>query len=117
MMSVGMGEYTLDSIAAMPIYPKSYGRPSDKMKPSTSAMTIFVTFVQAYVPLEIEKEEQVVRDQIYRVEEDIMAVATPISPGCYGKGYTVLQQMGYQGHRPLSKNGHALVEPLSHTNG
>ena len=25
--------------------------------------------------------------------------------------------MGYQGQGPLNNNGHALVEPLSHTNG
>jgi hypothetical protein len=59
MMSIGMGEYTLDSIAAMPTSPKSYGRPSDKAKPSASAMTVFGTFVQSSVPLEAEKEEQV----------------------------------------------------------
>ena len=35
----------------------------------------------------------------------------------YGKGYSLLQRMGYQGQGPLSNNGHALVEPLSHTNG
>ena len=44
-------------------------------------------------------------------------VTTPISPRCYGKGYMLLQKMGYQDQGPLSKNGHALVEPLSYTNG
>ena len=44
MMSIGMGEYTLDSSVAMAISPKSYDRPSNKMKPSTSTMTIFNTF-------------------------------------------------------------------------
>ncbi len=32
MLSIGMGKYTLDSIATMPISPKSYGRPTGKMK-------------------------------------------------------------------------------------
>ena len=32
MLSIGMGEYTLDSIAVMPISPKSYGKPIGKMK-------------------------------------------------------------------------------------
>ena len=45
MMSIGMGEYTLDSIVTMPISPKSYGRPLRKMKPFASTMTIFGTFV------------------------------------------------------------------------
>lgn len=118
MMSIGMGEYTLDSIAAMPTSPKSYGRPSDKAKPSASTMTFFGTFVQSSIPLEAEKEEQAVREWVYREEEeDSTTVATPISPKCYGKGYEFLQQMGYQGHEPLNNNGHALVEPLSHTDG
>ena len=91
-----MGEYTLDYIAAMPISPKSYGRPSNKMNLFNSTMTIFGSFVQAFVPLEAKKEEQAVRDWIYiREEDDIMIVATPISPMHYEKGYTLLQQMGY----------------------
>lgn len=80
MMSIGMGEYTLDSIAPMPTSPMSYGRPLDKTKPSAFAMTFFGTFVQSSIPLEAENEEQVVREWIYREEEDNMTVATPISP-------------------------------------
>ena len=99
-----MGEYTLDFITVTTISPSSYGRSSKKMKPSTFTMTIFGTFVQVSIPLEEE-------------EEDIMIVATPINPKYYGKGYKLLQQMGYQGQGPLSNNGHALVELLSHTNG
>ena len=96
MMSIGMGEYTLDSIAAMPISPKSYGKPAGKMKSFELAMTIFDTFVQSFMPLEAKKEEKIVKDWIYRGEEDdISMVTTPISPRHYGKGYTLLQQMGY----------------------
>ena len=61
-----MGEYTLDSIMEMPISPKLYGIPSGKMNPSTSTMTIFDTFVQSFVSLEAEKEEQAIKDWIYR---------------------------------------------------
>lgn len=57
MMSIGMGEYTLDSIATMHVSPKSYAKPSNNMKPSTFTMIVFGTFVQAIVPLEVEKEE------------------------------------------------------------
>ena len=46
-----------------------------------------------------------------------MIVSTPISPKHYGKGYKLLQQMGYQGQGPLSNNGHTLIEPLSHIDG
>ena len=118
MLSISMGEYTLDSIATMPISPKSYGRPTCKMKSQESTMTVFDTFVPSSIPLEAEKEEQVVKDWIYRGEEDYTtSITTPISPMRYGKGYSLLQRMGYQGKGPLSNNGHALVEPLSHTNG
>ena len=93
-----MGEYMLNSIATMPISPKSYGKVIGKMKSPESAMTIFDTFVQSSVPLEAEKEEQEIRDWIYKGEEDdISMVTTPISPKYYGKGYMLLQQMGYQG--------------------
>ena len=57
-----MGEYTLDSISAMPIFAKSYGKPIGKMKSSKSTTTIFDTFVQSSVPLEAKKEEQAVKD-------------------------------------------------------
>ena len=86
-----MGEYTLDSIVAMPISPKFYGKPVGKMKSHESAMTIFDTFVLSFVPLEAKKEEQVVKDWIYRGEEDpTTMVTTPISPTHYGKGYALL---------------------------
>ena len=113
-----MGEYTLDSIVAMLISPKSQGRPLDKMKPFASTMISFGTFVQASIPLEVEKEEQAIRDWIYGGEEShTTIVKTPISPTHYGKSYALLQKMGYQDQGSLSNNGHALVEPLSHTNG
>ena len=101
MMSLGMGEYNIDSIASLLVSLQSYGKPSIKKKPSTSTMTLFGTFVYSLVPLEVEKEEQEIRDWIYREEEDEEAVivTTPISPKFYGKGYKFLVNMGYQGHR------------------
>ncbi len=78
-------------------------------------MIVFDTFVPSSVLLEAKKEEQVVKDWIYRGEEDYTtSITTPISPMRYGKGYSLLQKMGYQGQGPLSNNGHSLIEPLSH---
>ena len=92
MLSIGMGEYTLDSIVAMPISPKSYGSPIGKMKSQESTMIVFDTFVTSSVPLEAEKEEQVVKYWISRGEEDYnTSITTPISPMRYGKGYSLLQ--------------------------
>lgn len=74
-------------------------------------MTLFGTFVQSSVPLEVEKEEQEIKDWIYREEEDEeeFIVTTPISPKRYGKGYKFLAKMGYQGHGSLIGNKKALV--------
>ena len=81
MLSIGMGEYTLDSIAVMLISPKSCGKPTSKMNSQESTMTIFDTFVLSSVPLEAKNEEQVTKDWIYRWEEDhTTMVTTPISP-------------------------------------
>ena len=117
MMSIGMIKYTLDSITTMPISPKSYDRPLDKMKFSASTMTMFGTFVQASVPLKGKKEEQAIKDWIYKGEEDIVTITTPISPKNYGKHYEILQQMGYQGQGPLRNNRHTLAKPLSCIDG
>ena len=59
MLSIGMGEYTLDSIFMMPISPKSYGRPIGKMKSQESTMIVFDTFVPSSIPLEAKKEDHV----------------------------------------------------------
>lgn len=114
-----MGEYTLDSIVALPVSPRSYGKPSEKLKPSTFVMTIFGTFIQSFIPLEVEKEDQAIRDQIYREEEDVeeVLVTTPISPKRYGKRYKFLQNMSYHGQGSLTGDKKALFEPLSHTEG
>ena len=53
------------------------------------------------ITIEVEKDEKAIRDWICRVQENVIIVATPISPKHYGQG-------------PLSNNGHALVKPLSH---
>lgn len=113
-----MGEYTLDSIVALPVSPWSYWKPTTTKKPSASSMTLFGTFVQSAVPLEAEKEEWAIKDWIYREEEDEeVTVTTPIFPKRYGKGYKILTKMGYQGHGSLTGHKNALVEPLSHTQG
>ena len=81
-------------------------------------MTLFSTFVRSSVPLDVEKEEQAIKDCIYREEADEgEVIVTTISPKRYGKSYNMLENMGYQGHRSLTGNTKALVKPLSHTQG
>lgn len=65
-----MGGYTLDSIVAFLVSPWFYGKPSEKMKSSTFVMIIFGNLFQSSIPLEEKKEEHIIRDWIYREEED-----------------------------------------------
>lgn len=83
-----MGEYTLDSIISLPVSPRFYRKPSTKSNPLTSIMTFFGTFVQSSIPVEVEKEEQAIKDWIYREEEYMEEVmfTTPISPKCCERG-------------------------------
>ncbi|WP_044909006.1 hypothetical protein, partial [[Clostridium] innocuum] len=46
-IDLGMGDYKIDSFTKMPISPRSYGKPSPDMKPSSSAMTLFGKFVES----------------------------------------------------------------------
>ena len=57
------------------------------MKPSSSIMTIYDTFIQALFPLEDKKEERANRDKIYMKEEPTNELihATSISLKKYGK--------------------------------
>lgn len=113
-----MGEYTLESIVALPVSPQSYGKPTTAKKPSASTMALFGIFVQSPIPLEVEKEEQAIKDWLYREEKDEeVTMNTPISPKRYGKGYKFLTKMGYQGHGSLTGHKNSLVESLSHTQG
>lgn len=116
-MILGLGEYTLDSIASFLVSPRSYEKPSEKLKPLASTMTIFGTFFQSSIPLEVEKEDQAIRYWIYREEEDVeeVMIITPISPKCYRKGYKFLKNIGYHGQGSLTSDKKALIEPLSHT--
>ena len=64
-----MRKFTLDYISSLLVSPQSYVRHSEKSNPSSSSMTIFGTFVQSTIPLEEEKEDQAIKDWIYREEE------------------------------------------------
>lgn len=90
MMSIGMGEYTLDSIDVILVSSCSSGKLSKHMKSSSSAMTIYGKFFQSSVPLKDEKKYQAIMNWIYREEDSIneVTLTTPISPKRYGKGFS-----------------------------
>jgi len=44
-IDLGMGGYQLNSLATLPVSPRSYGKPSQEMKPSSSIMKLLNTFL------------------------------------------------------------------------
>ena len=113
-VDLGMGGYQLDSFAKMPVSPRTYGKPSQEMKPSSSTMTLFDKFVESSVPIQDEKEEVAIRDWIYKEEKYQHNENFSPSPKYYGRGYTFVKKMGYPGYGPLSHRLDARAEPLNH---
>lgn len=113
-MDFGMGDYKIDSFTKLPISPRSYGKPSQDMKPSSSAMTLFDKFVESLVLIQEEKEEVAIRDWIYREEKYLHNENFAPSPRAYGRGYTLVKNMGYPRHGPLSHQLDAKAEALNH---
>lgn len=76
------------------------------MKPQTSLANVIYdgTFVQSSTSFANEIEELVVVKWLYRVEnEDREVQHCEISLEQYGKGYQIIQRMGYSGTGPLGK--------------
>ena len=82
------------------------------MKPSSSAMTLFDTFVQSSIPIQDEKADTTIRDWVYREDKYKDNENFTPSPMDYGRGYTFVKKMGYPGHGPLSNRLDARAEPL-----
>lgn len=87
-IDLGMVGYQFNSLTTLPVSPRSYGKPSQEMKPSSLAMTLFDTFVQSSVPIQDQKEVVAVRDWIYREEKYMHNENFTSSPKAYGRGYT-----------------------------
>ena len=113
-LDLGMGDYKIDSFSKLPISPRSYGKPSPDMKPSSSAMTLFGKFFDSSVPIQEEKEEVAIRDWIYHEEKYQNNKFFSPSPKAYGRGYTLVKNMGYPRHGPLSHRLDARAKPLDH---
>ena len=63
------------------------------MKPSSSFMTLFDTFVQSLVPIQDEKEDVVVRDWIRRENKYMHNENFNPSPKDYGRGYNFVKKI------------------------
>ena len=84
------------------------------MRPFSSAITLFDTFVQLLIPIQDEKEDVAIRDWIYTEEKYMHNEKFTPSPKPYGRGYTFVKKMGYPRHGSLSNRLDARAKPLDH---
>ena len=77
-------------------------------------MTLFGTFLESLVPIQDEKEEVAVKDQIYREDKYMHNENFSPSPKAYGRRHTFVKKMGYPRYGPLNHNLDASSEPLDH---
>lgn len=102
-----MGGYEIEpilSLISLPTSPKQYGRPFENHKLSTTLAKIIYdgTFVQSSTSLKNEIEEAVAFEWLYKeVDENREVQCYEISLEQYGKGYKIVQQMGYSRTDPL----------------
>lgn len=108
----GMGKYSLNNF---PLSPKSYGKPTDiQSQTSSKSKHMFKgTFVSAGA-LEEENEDKDILGWLYKDEdktiETTKKVNIPIKQ--YGKGYEIIQKMGYEGKGPIGKQHQGISKPI-----
>lgn len=98
--SKGVGEY-LVSLFDIPISPKSYGKPSLNMLPWQ--------YNEHFVRYEGSSQ-----DKNMKADENKRIKNIDISSHLFGKGYELMEKMGYSGTRALGK-GKGIVEPMKTT--
>lgn len=113
----GMGEYSLEPmcLAKLPTSPRSHGLPTTSTHQVTQPITKFDgTFIQLGT-LAHESEEKDILSWLYKDEEEDNKAATldivlPID--LYGKGYLIMQQIGYDSKGPIGKCKEGVTEPI-----
>lgn len=107
----GNGEY---SISQLPLSPKSYGKPSNsKQQPIVKHLPIFDGAFVSVGTLSEETEDKNVLQGLYKDEEvqtKISNVRIPTEK--YGKGFNILQKMGYTRTSPIGKRKEGILEPI-----
>lgn len=112
----GMGEYSLEPmcLTSLPTSPRSHGLPIASTHQATQPITMFDgTFIQLGT-LAHESEEKDILSLLYKEEEEDRAATMEIAipTHLYGKGYLIMQQMGYNGKGPIGKHQERVTKPL-----
>lgn len=113
----GMGEYSLEPLclAKLPTSPRSHGLPTTSMHLVTQPITKFDgTFIQLGT-LAHESEDKDVLSWLYKDEKEgdrAAALDIVLPTHLYGKGYLIMQQMGYDGKGPIGKRKEGVTEPI-----
>lgn len=102
------------SISQLPLSPKSFGKPSNsKQKPIVKHLPIFDgAFISART-LSEETEDKDVLQWLYKdeeVQQKVNNVRIPTEK--YGKGFNILQKMGYTRTGPIRKRKEGISEPI-----
>lgn len=114
----GVGEYSL-SLSSLPPSPRSHGQPtlSNQKIATTSTSQYFVPitkfdgqFIKANT-IEEEAEDRDILSWLYKDEdESLLHIKLPKKQ--YGKGYAIMQKMGYEGNGPIGKRREGILEPI-----
>lgn len=93
----GMGKYSLHNFL---LSPKSYGKPTGiQSKTSEGSKHIFKETFVSVGTLEEENEDRDILVLLYKDEDKTIAIAAEVNIPIkqYGKGYEIMQKMGYEG--------------------
>lgn len=110
----GCGEYSMSQtffIGKLPISPKSHGKPHLlKKEPKTIIQYQPPTTFTKWGELNKETLDEDASTWLYKDEIDIPPTRMPVEQ--YGKGFTIMQKKGYDGHSGLGPDKKGRLEPI-----
>lgn len=113
-----MGEYSIEQSLCLSHLPtlKSYGKISTSMQVSSKQIKIFDgQFIKGNTQVE-ESEDKAILNWLYRDEEESVSISTTTNINVpmkqYGKGFSILEKMRYEGQGPIGKKRDDNFEPF-----
>lgn len=107
-----MGKYSLQNFL---LSPKSYGKPTDiQSNASQKSKHMFKGTFVSVGTLEQENEDKDILGWLYKDEDKTIATTTEVNIPIkqYGKGYEIMQKMGYEGKGPIGKQHQGISESI-----
>ena len=111
--SKGVGEYFI-SLFDMPTSPRTHGKLAKEHLPHKENSY----FIWESDKVAFDKEENEVLQWLYHDEDDTSNTLVEriqhvnIQTEQYGKGFEIMQKMGYKGRGPLGQRNRCLLEPI-----